>query len=75
MACGKNELTLAPSEVKLYLNTINEQSLTTEELAKQTKKPLFKAKSALRELTETNYIEKRNEHYFLLEKGKNLLND
>ena len=70
MPCGKNEVTLAPSEIKLFLNAVNEQSLTAEDIVKKTKKPMFKVRSSLRELVEASYIEEKDAKFSILDKGK-----
>ncbi len=73
MACIKSELTLAPSEVKLFLNTVNDSKVNLDDIKNQINKPLFKIKSALRELTETNYMTETDGYYVISDKGKTYL--
>jgi len=73
MACIKSELTLAPSEVTLFLNTVNGKKANLNEIKETVNKPLFKIKSALRELTETNYIIESEGYYVIADKGKTYL--
>jgi len=48
--------------------------LRDHEIAEALGRPLFQVRSSLRELTGANFLEKREELYFLTEKGKDYLN-
>ncbi|MGP4073383.1 hypothetical protein ACTWQB_12610 [Piscibacillus sp. B03] len=69
MPCGKNETSLAPSQLELFLSVI-EHDHTFQDIRLGVKLPVFKVKSALRELEEANFIEEQQNQYFLTEKGR-----
>lgn len=70
MPCIQPESSLHEFEMKLILNVVNEQQRTSEEIAEQTKQPLFKMRSALREMVQLNYIEEIGNKYTISTKGK-----
>lgn len=47
--------------------------LRDHEIAEALGRPLFQVRSSLRELTNANFLEKREELYYLTEKAKNYL--
>jgi len=48
--------------------------LRDNEIAEALGRPLFQVRSSLRELTSANFLEKREEGYYLTEKAKDYLN-
>ncbi|MFD2639075.1 winged helix-turn-helix domain-containing protein [Piscibacillus salipiscarius] len=68
MPCGKNETTLAPSQIELFLTAI-ENSGNVDQIREKVNLPVFKVRSALRELEGAGYIEEVNEEYVLTDKG------
>ncbi|MBO8157377.1 MAG: hypothetical protein H0Z32_13100 [Bacillaceae bacterium] len=72
MACGKEEVSLSPSQMKLFLQAVKEP-VTAEEVVKSTELPIFKVRSSLRELTEAAYVENNGDQYTISQKGKEYL--
>jgi predicted transcriptional regulator len=73
MPCGKSESSLPQSEMYTFLNAVQDQSLTAEEISIETKLPLFKVRSKLRELVLLEYLEIKGDQYVLSNRGKSLL--
>ncbi|TCT20508.1 hypothetical protein EDD68_11372 [Melghiribacillus thermohalophilus] len=72
MACGKEEVSLSPSQLKLFLDAVKEPA-TEDAIARFTGLPIFKVRSSLRELTEAGYIETFHNEYTVSNKGKEYL--
>lgn len=47
--------------------------LSDVEIAQLLNRPLFQVRSSLRELSKAGFVEKKEDHYFITEKGKSLI--
>ncbi|WP_175614652.1 winged helix-turn-helix domain-containing protein [Piscibacillus halophilus] len=74
MPCGKNETTLSPSQIQLFLAVIN-QHKTFNDIRLGVNLPVFKVRSALRELQQADYIQIKDDDYYLTEKGRHSLSN
>lgn len=72
MACGTNKFELTPTAKKV-LNVIKETSLIIDDIAKKTELPLFKVRSNIRNLTNSDFVVLKNNKYIIAPQVNNLI--
>lgn len=72
MACVNEKGQLSPAGKKL-LGSLAVESLTTQDISKNSGLPIFKVRSNLREMLNAELIIEENNQYKISEKGKQIL--
>jgi predicted transcriptional regulator len=59
--------------IELLKLLLEKGKLSDLEIAEMLKRPLFQVRSSLRELSKAGFVEKKEDFYFITEKGKDVL--
>jgi len=72
--CVTSDGKLSERALSLLKLLAEKEGLRDSEIAEALGRPFFQVRSSLRELTSANFLEKREELYYLTEKAKDYLN-